>query len=87
MFEPKKAGCQKFLSEWYQLAMAQTTAAFDFMESNGVSPTLRQTYFAMPDDPEWPSELNVIRKPNWPINADVALTFNLVTKVLPVAAK
>ena len=40
------------------------------MESNGVSPDLRATYFAMPDDPDWP------------LSADDAAKYNLVTKVL-----
>ena len=82
-FEPHKKGCQKFLNHWYDVAMASTYEAFDIMESNGVSPDLRKTYFAMPDDPEWPAQSNAIRKPDWPIAATDALKFNLVTRVLP----
>lgn len=82
-FEPRKKGCQDFLSHWYELTMASTNEAFDIMESNGVSPDLRKAYFEMPDDPEWPAQMNAIRKPDWPLKARDALKYNLVTKVLP----
>ena len=52
------------------------------MESNGVSPELRTTYFSMPDDPEWPAQMNAIRKPDWALSADDALKYNLATRVL-----
>jgi hypothetical protein len=81
-FEPGKAGCQKFLNHWYEVTLASTNEAFDIMESNGVSPELRKTYFAMPDDPEWPAQMNAIRKPDWPLKAADAVKYNLVTKVL-----
>jgi len=82
-FEPRKVGCQEFLDHWYGVTLASTNEAFDIMESNGVSPDLRKTYFAMPDDPQWPDEMNAIRKPDWPLRAPDALKYNLVTKVLP----
>lgn len=85
-FEPRKKGCQDFLSHWRAATMASTSEAFDIMESNGVSPNLRRTYFAMPDDPDWPAEMNAIRKPDWPLKAQDALKYNLVTKVLPKAS-
>jgi len=81
-FEPRKKGCQEFLNHWYELTLARTNEAFDIMESNGVSPDLRKTYFAMPDDPQWPAQLNALRKPDWPVSAHDALKYNLVTKVL-----
>jgi hypothetical protein len=81
-FEPRKAGCRAFLDHWYDVTLASTNEAFDIMESNGVSPELRKTYFAMPDDPGWPAEMNAIRKPNWPIKAADAVQYNLVTRVL-----
>ena len=37
----------------------------------------------MPDDPQWPAQMNAIRKPDWPLSAPDALKYNLVTKVLP----
>ena len=56
--------------------------SFRHMESNGVSPDLRETYFAMPDDPEWPAQMNALRKPDWPISAADAVKYNLATRVL-----
>ena len=82
-FDPSKAGCQEFLNHWYEVTLARTNEAFDIMESNGVSPDLRRTYFAMPDDPQWPAQMNAIRKPDWPLSAPDALKYNLVTKLLP----
>lgn len=81
VFEPRKKGCQDFLTEWYGKAMKATTDAFDFMESNGVASSLRETYFAMPDDEKWPEQANVIRKPDWYLVAPEAVKYNLVTKV------
>jgi hypothetical protein len=82
VFEPRKTGCREFLNRWYEVTLANTNQAFDLMESNGVSPDLRKTYFAMPDDPEWPAQMNAIRKPDWPLKATEAIKYNLVTKVL-----
>ncbi len=81
-FEPGKAGCREFLNHWYDVTLESTNEAFDIMESNGVSPELRKTYFSMPDDPGWPAQMNAIRKPDWPLNAADAVKYNLVTKVL-----
>lgn len=82
VFEPRKAGCREFLDHWRELTLASTNRAFDLMEANGVSPDLRRTYFSMPDDPEWPTQMNAIRKPDWSLSADDAVKYNLVTKVL-----
>ena len=82
-FEPRKTGCQEFLAHWREVATASTNAAFDLMELNGVSPELRRTYFALPDDPEWPAHLNVVGKPDWRLTALEAQKYNLVTEVLP----
>jgi hypothetical protein len=82
VFEPRKTGCREFLNHWYEVTLASTNEAFDLMESNGVSPDLRRTYFSMPDDPEWPAQMNAIRKPDWPLSADDALKYNLATRVL-----
>jgi hypothetical protein len=81
-FEPRKTGCQEFLDHWYEVTLANTNEAFDIMESNGVSPELRRTYFAMPDDPDWPAQMNAVRKPDWPLKAEDAMKYNLVTKLL-----
>jgi hypothetical protein len=81
-FEPRKTGCTEFLNHWYKVTLASTNEAFDIMESNGVSPELRKTYFSMPDDPDWPAQMNAIRKPDWPLKAAEAAKYNLVTKVL-----
>ncbi len=81
-FEPGKTGCREFLNHWYDVTLASTSEAFDIMESNGVSPALREAYFAMPDDPEWPAQMNALRKPDWPISAPDAARYNLVTRVL-----
>ena len=78
-FEPDKKGCQDFLAHWREVALASTNEAFDIMESNGVSPELRAAYFQMPDDPDWPAQLNVIRKPSWRLTAAEALKYRLVT--------
>ena len=86
VFEPHKKGCQEFLAHWRELALASTNAAFDAMESNGVSPDLRKVYFQMPDDPDWPAQLNVVRKPDWRLTAAEALKYRLVTAVLPRSA-
>lgn len=85
-FEPQKPGCQQFLDHWYAVTMASANEGFDGMESNGVSPDLRKTYFDMPDDPDWPAHMNVVRKPDWPLTAREALKYNLVTKVLQKTA-
>jgi hypothetical protein len=82
VFEPRKVGCREFLNRWYEVTLASTNEAFDLMESNGVSPDLRRTYFSMPDDPEWPAQMNAIRKPDWPLSANDALKYNLATRVL-----
>ena len=86
VFEPRKRGCQDFLAHWREVALASTNEAFDAMESNGVSPELRKVYFAMPDDPDWPAQLNVVRKPDWRLTASEALKYRLVTAVLPRSA-
>jgi len=86
VFEPRKKGCQDFLAHWREVALASTNEAFDAMESNGVSPDLRRDYFQMPDDPDWPAQLNVIRKPDWRLTAREALKYRLVTTVLPSGA-
>ena len=85
-FEPRKKGCQEFLTHWREVALASTNQAFDAMEANGVSPDLRKAYFQMPDDPDWPAQLNVIRKPDWRLTASDALKYHLVTAVLPRTA-
>lgn len=85
-FEPRKKGCQDFLAHWREVALASTNDAFDAMESNGVLPDLRKTYFRMPDDPDWPAQLNVVRKPDWRLTASEALKYRLVTTVLPRTA-
>ncbi len=85
-FEPHKKGCQDFLAHWRELALASTNQAFDGMEANGVSPELRKVYFAMPDDPAWPAQLNVVRKPDWRLTAAEAMKYRLVTPVLPRTA-
>ena len=82
VFEPRRTGCRQFLNHWYDVTLASTNEAFDLMESNGVSPDLRETYFAMPDDPAWPAQINALRKPDWPISAADAVRYNLVTRVL-----
>jgi len=82
VFEPRKTGCRQFLNRWYEVTLARTNEAFAAMEANGVSPGLRETYFAMPDDPDWPAQMNAIRKPDWPLSATDAVKYNLVTKVL-----
>jgi hypothetical protein len=82
VFEPRRTGCREFLNHWYDVTLASTNQAFDMMESNGVSPDLRETYFAMPDDPAWPAQMNALRKPDWPISAADAARYNLVTRVL-----
>jgi hypothetical protein len=84
-FEPRKRGCRAFLAHWRDVAMASTNEAFDMMESNGVSPDLRKSYFAMTDDPNWPANLNVVRKPDWRLEAREAQKYNLVTELLPRA--
>lgn len=81
-FDPRKKGCQDFLSDWYGKAKAATDEAFDFMESNGVSISLREAYFALPDDEKWYERGNVIRKPDWPLLATEAVRYKLVTRVL-----
>ena len=81
-FEPRKRGCREFLNHWYDVTLESTNEAFDLMESNGVSPELRETYFSMPDDPGWPAQMNAIRKPDWPLKAADAVKYNLVTKLL-----
>jgi hypothetical protein len=81
-FQPRKTGCQEFLNLWYDATLASTNEAFGIMESNGVSPDLRNTYFSMPDDPKWPAQMNALRKPDWPLKASDAVKYNLVTTVL-----
>jgi hypothetical protein len=82
VFEPRKKGCQEFLADWYGKAMGATTEAFDFMEANGISRNLRDTYFAMPDDEKWYEQGNVIRKPDWFLVVPEAVKYNLVTETL-----
>ena len=86
VFEPRKKGCQEFLAHWREVALASTNKAFAAMEANGVSPELRKDYFQMPDDPDWPAELNVVRKPDWRLTASDALKYHLATAVLPRTA-
>lgn len=81
-FFPKKKDCQSFLDHWYAITLNATLEAFHFMESSGVSPRLWETYFNMPDDENWPLELNVLRKPDWPITAEEALSYQLVTDLI-----
>ena len=82
VFEPRRKGCADFLAHWYEITKQATDATFDFMERNGVSPTLRATYYAMADDPAWPAAQNVLRKPDWVLTANEALGFSLATKVV-----
>lgn len=86
LFEPRKKGCQGFLKEWHDKAMKATTDAFDFMESNGVSRSLRDTYLAMPDDEKWYEQANVIRKPDWFLVVPEAVKYNLVTQEQEIAS-
>ena len=82
VFEPRKAGCKAFLEEWTAAARRSTDEMFDLMEKSGPSARLRQTYWAMPDDPNWPAESNVLRKPDWTIEASEALSLGLATRVI-----
>lgn len=81
VFEPRKKDCQSFLDHWFELSQKATLDAFAIMEATGVSSRLREDYMAMPDDPQWTEQLNVLRKPDWPITASEALKYNLVTKI------
>ena len=86
IFTPKKKGCQEFLDHWYDVTKEATDEHFDFMERNGVDPLLRNTYYAMADDPAWPAAQNVLRKPDWVLTAAEALKFTLVTRVNEVVS-
>jgi hypothetical protein len=81
-FMPELKGCQSFLANWYEVSLKATLDAFALMESNGVSAQLRLTYFAMPDADDWQGQLNVVRKPDWPLNAEDAVKYNLVTEII-----
>ena len=70
------------MSHWYDVAKKATDDAFNLMESNGVSSSLRQTYYSMSEDPNWPQAMNVIRKPDRPLSAIEALKYNLVTDLV-----
>ncbi len=78
-FMPTKKGCADFVDHWYDVAKKATDDAFNLMESNGVSSSLRQTYYSMPEDPNWPQAMNVIRKPDRPLSSVDALKYSLVT--------
>ena len=51
------------------------------MESHGVLPTLRETYLGMAEDPNWYQEGNVLRKADWILPAEDAISFGLVTEL------
>jgi len=67
------------VNHWYDVAKKATDDAFNLMESNGVSSSLRQTYYSMPEDQNWPQAMNMIRKPDRPLSSVDALKYNLVT--------
>jgi hypothetical protein len=81
VFEPRMKGCQDFLNKWYAVTLDWTNKGFDFMESNGVSKTLRTTYFSMPDDENWPEQLNVLKKPDWFLTVEEAVKYDFVTSI------
>lgn len=80
-YSPFKPGCQEFLDERYNVALEATNKAFALIETAGVATELRQDYFAMNDDPDWPAHNNVLRKPDWVLTAHQALEYSLVTRV------
>ena len=80
-FAPDNAGCREFLEEWHGAAMKLTVDSFRLMESHGVLPTLRETYLGMAEDPNWYQEGNVLRKADWILPAEDAISFGLGTEL------
>lgn len=78
-YTPENEGCQPFVSDWYERASQATDGAFSFMEQNGVSRSLRETYMEMPDEPNWVERNNVLRKPDWMMTMPEAIQHRLVT--------
>lgn len=37
---------------------------------------------AMPDSDQWQEQLNVVRKPDWPLDANEAIKYKLVTELI-----
>jgi len=75
---PHMKGCQEVVQHGYEEALATTNAGFDFMEKMGVSPEFRNHFFAMDDDPAWPSVGNMLKKPDWILNKTEAAKYGLV---------
>ncbi len=73
--------CEQFLAEWYDTAFEATQKAFDFMESSGISSELWSDYFSLTDDERWADHMNVLKKPDWVLEANLALSYNLATEV------
>ncbi len=75
-------GCKESIDNWYEIAMTATQRAFDSLELSGVSPDLREDYFALPDDENWFRFNNVIRKPDWVLQPEEALSYGLATQII-----
>lgn len=80
-FNEKKKGCKEFLTNWYDLSLNASNTAFDIMEKAGVASEARQFYFSLPDDPKWPENLNVLKKPKWTVDTTTALQYGFATKI------
>ncbi len=74
--------CKEHLAKWEQSALSATHKAFGFMEEMGVSSDLLTDYLKLEDDPNWLSELNVLKKPDWVVSAELAQTYGLATEIL-----
>jgi ATP-dependent protease ClpP protease subunit len=73
--------CSDFLKGWYDVSWQATQKAFSFLESMGVSSQLLVVYMSLEDVPNWAEHMNVLKKPDWVVTADVALKFNLATHI------
>lgn len=80
-FSPGLESCKSFIAKWKPFILTSTEEQFAFYESAGVSKALRETYFALPDDPDWYEEMNLLKKPDFVLPSEAAYNLNLVTQL------
>lgn len=73
--------CETFVAKWKPLIEKSTDEQFSFYESVGVSRALRATYYALPDDPNWYEQMNLLKKPDFVLPAEEAYNLYLVTQL------
>lgn len=74
--------CDQLVAEKAESLKEKTEIAFDFMESSGVLPSLREDYYGLPGDDQWIARGNLLKIPDMELTVEAARHYNLVTDIL-----